>query len=1265
MKEKRIAKGVKRYNPTRLMIRRVFVEQKDGFNAKRLFADLKTNLGLKRLEGVRVLQRYDIEGLSDEAFDAVKYTILCEAPIETLYEETFPTDCGDRVFAVEYLPGQFDQRADSAEQCIQITAKSRPSVSCARVYVLKGSELTEEDFEKVKKYLVNAVDSRIASLDKPLTLKRDAKRPDDVKILSGFTKMNSDEIGELHKKMALAMSKADLEFCREYFKNDQHRDPTITEIRVLDTYWSDHCRHTTFLTELEDVSFEDAPLNKPAMAAWRGYLDDRTTLGLDKKGKKICLMDIALIGAKALKKMGKLDDLEESEEINAASIVVEADIDGKPEQWLVMFKNETHNHPTEIEPFGGAATCLGGAIRDPLSGRSYVYQAMRVTGAADPRTPFEQTLHGKLPQRKIVTEAARGYSSYGNQIGLATGQVTEIYHAGYVAKRMEIGAVVAAAPRSMVRRGTPEPGDKILLVGGRTGRDGIGGATGSSKDHTDTALENSAEVQKGDAPMERKLQRLFRNPKASAMIKRCNDFGAGGVSVAIGELAPSLEIDLDKVPKKYDGLDGTELAISESQERMAVVVDAADAESFTKLANEENLECTHVADVTDSGSLVMKWRGKAIVDLTRKFLDTNGTTAKSRAKVQAPKAAENPLAKPRVKAGESSHEEWIENISSLNCCSQRGLVEMFDSTIGAGTVLHPYGGKTMSTPAQAMCAKLPLLNGETKTGTLFAFGFNPDISSWSPFHGAMFAVLESVAKITASGGDPERIRLTLQEYFEKLRANPERWGKPLAALLGALEAQKGLLAAAIGGKDSMSGSFNNLDVPPTLVSFAICPCDVSNVISNEFKSAGRELALFEVKLDRETFTPNFEKVRALYAKIRNAIKAGKIVSAQTVTYGGIAEAVAKMSFGNEIGMEFDPSFEGGIFNFMPGSIIAELADGVSASDLGAVKIGTTIEEPRIKCGKCAVKITDLTHAWDLPLEGVFPTQTKTKDECLKAESFEPKDICISPFKTAKPRVFIPVFPGTNCEYDSARAFENAGAMAETLVFRNASDEEVKESISEMAKRIDASQILMIPGGFSAGDEPAGSGKFIAAVFRNPELSDAVMRLLKDRKGLILGICNGFQALIKLGLVPFGEIRAQDDDSPTLYYNDIARHVSCYAFTRVASKLSPWFADSNIGDVHTVAFSHGEGKFTASPKVLEQLAKNGQIATQYVDSLGKPTMARPFNPNGSAWAIEGITSPDGLVLGKMGHSERAAKFVGKNVPGEKVQPIFASGVKYFK
>ena len=1247
------------------MIRRVFVEQKDGFNAKGLFTDLKTNLGLKRLEGVRVLQRYDIEGISDEAFDAIKYTILCEAPIETLYEESFPADAKDKIFAVEYLPGQFDQRADSAEQCIQITAKSRPVVSCARVYVLKGAELTREDFEKAKSYLVNAVDSRIASLDKPDTLRRDAKRPGDVKILSGFTQMNSDEIAALHKTMALAMSRADLEFCREYFKNDLKRDPTITEIRVLDTYWSDHCRHTTFLTELEDVSFEDAPLNKPAIAAWRGYLDDRTALGLDKKGKKICLMDIALIGAKTLKKMGKLGDLEESEEINAASIVVEAEIDGKPEQWLVMFKNETHNHPTEIEPFGGAATCLGGAIRDPLSGRSYVYQAMRVTGAADPRTPFEETLHGKLPQRKIVTEAARGYSSYGNQIGLATGQVTEIYHPGYVAKRMEIGAVVAAAPRSMVRRGTPEPGDKILLVGGRTGRDGIGGATGSSKDHTDTALENSAEVQKGDAPMERKLQRLFRNPKASAMIKRCNDFGAGGVSVAIGELAPSLEIDLDKVPKKYDGLDGTELAISESQERMAVVVDSADAEAFAKLAGEENLECTHVADVTDTGRLVMKWRGKAIVDLTRKFLDTNGTTAKSTAKVQAPKAEENPLLKRRVSAEESTHEQWISNISSLNCSSQRGLVEMFDSTIGAGTVLHPYGGKTMTTPSQAMCAKLPVLKGNTKTGTLFAFGFNPEISSWSPFHGAMFAVLESAAKITASGGDPERIRLTLQEYFEKLRANPERWGKPLAALLGALEAQKGLLSAAIGGKDSMSGSFNNLDVPPTLASFAICPCDVSKVISNEFKRTGSQIALFEVKLDGETFTPNFGKVRALYGKIRDAIREGKIISAQVVTFGGIADAVAKMSFGNDIGMQFDPSFEGGIFNLMPGSIVAELAQGISAADLGAVKIGETTEEKRIKCGKCAVKIADLISAWDAPLEGVFPTKANTQTREVPVVNFEPKNICVSPFKTAKPRVFIPVFPGTNCEYDSARAFEKAGALADTLVFKNASDEEVKESVSEMAKRIDAAQILMIPGGFSAGDEPAGSGKFIAAVFRNPELSDAVMRLLKDRKGLILGICNGFQALIKLGLVPFGEIRAQDDESPTLYYNDIARHVSCYASTRVSSKLSPWFADCGLGDVHSVAFSHGEGKFTASEKVLELLAKNGQIATQYVDFAGNPTMERPFNPNGSAWAIEGITSPDGLVLGKMGHSERAGEFVGKNVPGEKIQPIFASGVRYFK
>ncbi len=1240
------------------MIRRVFVEEKNGHLSNSLLGDLRSNLNLE-IPSVRVLQRYDIEGVSDSQYEAVKNLIFCEACVENIYEENFPINEGDIVFAVEYLPGQFDQRADSAEQCVQIVAKTRPNVACARVYVL-GKGVSSDDLIRIKKYLINAVDSREASLEKPETLSRAVKTPPPVERIKGFIEMSDTQVAELHKKMSLAMSVADLAFCRDYFAKSEKRDPSVTEIKVLDTYWSDHCRHTTFLTRLDNVEIESGKYSAPIADTWKEYLLERDNLKLAERGKDICLMDVALIGMRALRKAGKLADLEESEEINAASIVVNVDVDGESQEWLVMFKNETHNHPTEIEPFGGAATCLGGAIRDPLSGRSYVYQAMRVTGAADPRTPFEKTLAGKLPQKKIVIGAANGYSSYGNQIGLATGQVEEIYDAGYVAKRMEIGAVVAAAPREMVYRGTPENGDVILLVGGRTGRDGIGGATGSSKDHTEKALENSAEVQKGDAPMERKLQRLFRNKNASILIKRCNDFGAGGVSVAIGELAPSLEINLDAVPKKYDGLDGTELAISESQERMAVVVSPENVEKFKTFADEENLECTLVAKVTDTGRLIMKWNGDSIVDLQRSFLDTNGTTAVSNAKVVAP-SEDTPFASTGKDINDKK--SWVDTLSSLNCCSRRGLIERFDSSIGASTVLHPFGGKNLETQPDAMCSKIPLLKGETNTGTLFTFGFNPEISKWSPYHGAEYAVLESVAKIASSGGDVSRIRFTFQEYFEKLRNNPERWGKPLAALLGALDAQMKTGCASIGGKDSMSGSFNDIDVPPTLVSFAISPCDVRYVISPEFKKIDSNIAIIEIE-KTSALIPNWEDAMKKYSALYEAVKAGKVLSARVVRFGGVAEAIAKMAFGNSIGFEFDKSYVDDVFALNCGAIVVELASGASL-DFAKV-IGKTISAEEIKTQSATISLDELRKAWNLPLEDIFPTQAadSQKGEILKP-SYVNKNIAVALSKVATPRVFIPVFPGTNCEYDTARAFEKAGAVADTFVFRNMTDSDVAQSIAEMKKRIDQAQILMIPGGFSAGDEPAGSGKFIAAVFRNHALADSVMSLLKDRKGLVLGICNGFQALIKLGLVPFGEIRELKSDSPTLTYNNISRHVSCYVRTRVASTLSPWLADCEVGDEHLIAVSHGEGKFIAPQSTIELLAKNGQIATQYVDSMGNPSVSIPFNPNGSLHAIEGITSPDGLVLGKMGHSERVGENVGKNIIGNKVQPLFTAGVKYFK
>lgn len=1242
------------------MIRRIFVEQKENFRnkANSCLKDLKLSLGLANLESLRILQRYDIEKLSDEDYQKAKTTIFSELPVEDCYEETFPLASDEQHFAIEFLAGQFDQRADSAEQCVQLIAKNRPKIACANVYVLKGS-LSEANINAVKKYLLNEVDSRISPVEKPETLIKNLAEPKMVETLDTFNAMTKEEIAGLHSKLSLAMTVGDLEFCQNYFKGEEKRNPTITEIKLLDTYWSDHCRHTTFLTRLDSVDFEAGAISDKIKEDWNKYLSYRADLGLDKRNKAVCLMDIALIATRKLKSLGKLQDLEESEEINAASIVVDVDVNGENQEWLVMFKNETHNHPTEIEPFGGAATCLGGAIRDPLSGRSYVYQAMRVTGAADPRKPYSETLEGKLAQSKICRSASDGYSSYGNQIGLATGQVSEIYHDSYVAKRLEVGAVVAAAPRDQVIRGVPECGDVILLVGGATGRDGIGGATGSSKDHDDNALENSAEVQKGDAPMERKLQRLFRNSKASKLIKRCNDFGAGGVSVAIGELAPSLEINLDEVSKKYDGLDGTELAISESQERMAVVVNIEDAKAYTEYANQENLECKQVAVVTDTGRLLMKWRGVDIVNLSREFLDTNGVESSSTALVTEP-TGKNPMT-PKTEA--NTTEAWFETLQKLNVCSQRGLVEIFDSSVGASAVLHPFGGKYLNSPTDCMCSKIALPSGYTNTSTIFSWGFNPELAMFSPYYGSIYAIVESVAKIVAAGGDYSGVYLTLQEYFEKLRQDPKRWAKPLSALLGALKVQMELSIAAIGGKDSMSGSFKDIDVAPTLISFAIATEKATNVISPEFKKAGSKVCLVKIARD-DLFLPDFADMKKKYSLIREAILAKKVLSARPMRSGGLAESISKSCFGNNLGFAFDESFNGSHFDLDFGSIVLELADGVCPCELEAIYLGETNDSAKISFEGNEVDLLELCSKWEGVLEAVYPTQAKAAPSEAKAYAYEEKSIYVAKNKVAKPKVFIPVFPGTNCEYDTLRAFEKAGADSDIFVFKNRSRSDINESVAEMAKRIEQSQIVMFAGGFSAGDEPAGSGKFIASVFRNKLLSDAINSHVKDKSNLVLGICNGFQALIKLGLVPYGQVVDIKENSPTLTYNNISRHVSCYVKTRVSSVLSPWFAESKVGDVHSIAVSHGEGKFVADAKTLELLAKNGQIASQYVDDSFNVATSIPHNPNGSIAGIEGITSPCGLVLGKMGHSERFGDEVGINIHGNKLEPIFISGVKYF-
>ena len=1247
----------------------IFVEKKNRFNVegKSLLEDFKTNLRVESLENVRVVNKYILGKVNEEEYKKSLYSVFSEKTVDNLYEEKIPMDNEEIAFAVEYLPGQYDQRADSASECYALlTAGKRIEVKTAKVIILKGN-LSEEEVQKIKHYYINPVDSREVDIYSKELLS-ELEDPKDVEIVNGFIQKNDEEIAFYHKELGLAMSVNDLLMIRDYFKNEE-RNPSITEIKVIDTYWSDHCRHTTFSTAIENVEIEEGKLNNPLIKSYNAYLKSRDFVYGKETTRDENLMDIAVIVMKEMRKKGLLEDLDVSEEINACSINVNIETDKGNEEYLVMFKNETHNHPTEIEPFGGAATCLGGAIRDPLSGRTYVYQAMRVTGAADPTMEVDETLNGKLPQRTIVLGAAHGYSSYGNQIGLATGQVTEIYHPNYVAKRMEVGAVIAAAPKENVVREEPKASDLVILLGGRTGRDGIGGATGSSKEHTEESINTcGAEVQKGNPPTERKIQRLFRNEKLAKMIKRCNDFGAGGVSVAIGELTRGLDINLDMVPKKYEGLDGTEIAISESQERMAVVVNKEDAKEFISLSAEENLEAIVVAEVTDTERLRMFWRGEKIVDLKREFLDTNGARQTTDVKVELPK--EYPLA-----IGEEVNvkERWMKTLTELNVASQKGLVERFDSTIGSGTVMMPFGGKYALTPAESMAAKIPVLNGESKDATLMSYGFNPELGMWSPYHMAYYAVIESVTKIAAMGGDYRKIRLTFQEYFERLGNNPSRWGKPFAALLGAYQAQSDLGLPAIGGKDSMSGSFGELDVPPTLVSFAVAVEKASKIVSNELKKVGSKLVLLmaekndDYTLNVETFKNNLE---ALYKLTSNK----KVLSASTVRFGGIAETLSKISFGNKIGIKFNGLSKEELFGLNYGSVIVEVAtdeDLNKAFEGCSYKvIGETIEKPVIISEEYdfTFNIDDLINVYEKKLSTVFKIKTEKSQESVLEIKVEEKKIILpsSPsIKTAKPRVIIPVFPGTNCEYDCNRAFTKAGAETTELVFKNYSKSALLESIEALEKQIRESQIIMIPGGFSAGDEPDGSGKFIATIFRNERIKDAVNDLLKNRDGLVLGICNGFQALIKLGLVPYGEIVDIEEDMATLTYNNINRHMSSIIRTKITSNKSPWFSEVNVGDIHNVAISHGEGRFIANEELLRQLITNDQIATQYVDLEGNVSLDMPFNPNGSVLGIEGITSPDGRVLGKMGHSERIGEDLYVNVPGNFHQKIFESGVKYFR
>ncbi len=1252
-------------------VRRVYVEKKAPYavKAKELKHEISSYLGIKTVTGVRVLVRYDVEDISEETYKQALVTVFSEPPVDTLYEEEFPYDAeNDRVFSVEFLPGQFDQRADSAVQCVKfLNEDEEPVIKSATTYVIEG-KVTDEEFESIKAFSINPVDSRETGLEKPETLVTVFDEPADVIIFDGFKDMEEGKLKELYDSLGLAMTFKDFLHIQNYFKNDENRDPSMTEIRVLDTYWSDHCRHTTFNTELTDIEFEDGYYKAPIVKTYERYIEDRNVIFKGRDDKFVCLMDLALMAMRKLKKEGKLDDQEKSDEINACSIVVPVEIDkedGKgviTEEWLVNFKNETHNHPTEIEPFGGAATCLGGAIRDPLSGRTYVYQAMRVTGAADPTKSMKDTLKGKLPQKKLVRGAANGYSSYGNQIGLATGLVKEIYHPDYVAKRMEIGAVIAAAPRYAVKRENSDPGDIIILLGGRTGRDGCGGATGSSKVHTEASIETcGAEVQKGNAPTERKLQRLFRREEVSKLIKKCNDFGAGGVSVAIGELADGLDINLDKVTKKYAGLDGTEIAISESQERMAVVIDPKDVAEFMKYANEENLEATEVAVVTEEPRLVLKWRGKEIVNLKRSFLDTNGAHQENAVKVDIPDENNKFFKDVEVKDVKKA---WTDTLADLNVCSQKGLVERFDGSIGAGSVFMPFGGRYQLTETQSMVAKLPVLKGKCDTVTMMSYGFDPYLSSWSPYHSAIYAVTESVAKIVAAGGDYKKIRFTFQEYFRRMNSDPERWSQPFAALLGAYDAQLGFGLPSIGGKDSMSGTFNNIDVPPTLVSFAVDVAKEKDIITPEFKTPGDSIVLFEIERD-EYDLPVYDKVMKLYDEIHELIGKGVIKAAYSVDAKGVVAAISKMAFGNKLGIKVNDDVT---VETLFGKGIANIVAEVDKAKLSEVKdakvIGEVTDTKSFVYGDVTITMDEALAAWEGTLEKVFQTKSTDDKSVVDTGVYSAGSIYVCKNKVAKPTVFIPVFPGTNCEYDSAKAFERAGANVVTKVFKNLTAEDIRDSVNIFENAISQAQIIMFPGGFSAGDEPDGSAKFFATAFRNEKLKEAVNKLLNERDGLALGICNGFQALIKLGLVPNGQITGQDENSPTLTYNTINRHVSKMVYTKVVSNKSPWLQLAELGKTYVNPASHGEGRFVANDEWLKKLFENGQVATQYVNEQGLPTMDEEWNVNGSYCAIEGITSPDGRCFGKMAHSERRGQSVAINIIGEQDMKIFESGVKYF-
>ena len=1249
-------------------VKRVYVEKKPEFavQAKELRHEVKSYLGIKTVKNVRVLIRYDVENLSDATFERACNGVFAEPPVDVLYREDFPHEESDHIFSVEFLPGQFDQRADSAVQCVQFIKEDElPVIKTATTYVIEG-EISEEEMEAIKAHCINPVDSRETGLEKPETLVTKFDEPADVKIFDGFKDMPEAELKELYSSLGLAMTFKDFQHIQNYFKGEEHRDPSMTEIRVLDTYWSDHCRHTTFSTELTEVSFGDGDYRKPMEDTYKEYLQTHSEIFKGREDKFVCLMDLALMAMRKLKKEGKLQDQEESDEINACSIVVPVEVDGVEEEWLVNFKNETHNHPTEIEPFGGAATCLGGAIRDPLSGRTYVYQAMRVTGAADPTVSVKETMKGKLPQKKLVRSAAHGYSSYGNQIGLATGLVKEIYHPDYVAKRMEIGAVMGAAPRRAVIRENSDPGDIIILLGGRTGRDGCGGATGSSKVHTEESIDTGgAEVQKGNAPTERKIQRMFRREEVSKLIKKCNDFGAGGVSVAIGELADGLQINLDKVPKKYAGLDGTEIAISESQERMAVVVDPKDVDEFLGYAKEENLEAVKVAVVTEDPRLVLSWRGKEIVNISRAFLNTNGAHQETTVKVDIP-SREDTILKKQVEVG-NVKEKWLDTLKDLNVCSQKGLVEMFDGSIGAGSVFMPHGGKYQMTETQSMVAKLPVMHGKCDTVTMMSYGFDPYLSSWSPYHGAVYAVTESMAKIVACGGDYSKIRFTFQEYFRRMTEDPERWSQPFAALLGAYKAQIAYGLPSIGGKDSMSGTFEHIDVPPTLVSFAVDIAKEGDIITPELKKAGNKLVWMKIEKD-EYELPVYEQVMDQYGKFADDIHNGKIVSAYALDRHGVIAAVSKMAFGNGMGVKIEHSMDAReLFAPAFGDIVAEVpADKVGELSISYTVIGEVTDDAKFAFGDTEITLKEAEDAWTGTLEQVFRTVSdEASDEKVESPLYDTKDIVICGHKIAQPTVFIPVFPGTNCEYDSAKAFERAGAKVITKVFRNMDAADIVDSVNTFEKEIAKSQIIMFPGGFSAGDEPDGSAKFFATAFQNAKLKEAVEKLLNERDGLVLGICNGFQTLVKLGLVPYGEVVGQTPDSPTLTYNTIGRHISKMVYTKVVTNKSPWLQGAELGGVYTNPASHGEGRFVASEEWLDKLFANGQVATQYCDLDGNVSMDEEWNVNGSYRAIEGITSPDGRVLGKMAHSERRADSVAINIYGEQDMKIFESGVKYFK